>query len=107
MCCGELVEVDLTYELCPHILDSELVNRKYESRYYNEAELWYLLYNTLDSCKDFENMNLNVGDIRPKNILLNDVGKLKLISMYSWPGEMSGLEKVLTGTGEKCYLAPE
>lgn len=101
------MEVDLTYELCPHVLDSELVNRDLNKRYYEEAELWYLLYNTLDSCKDFEYTNLKIGDVRPKNILLTDVGKIKIISRYSWPGEQSGLEKTLSNTGDRCYLAPE
>jgi hypothetical protein len=74
---------------------------------FTEQELWYLLYNVLESCKDFEfreGDEQKIGDIRPKNILLNDMGKIKLINKWSWPGEGSGLEKLLNSTGDKCYV---
>lgn len=95
----------MTFELYQHILDSEIANRRHSSKHFTEEELWYLLYNVLESCKDFEYAeDQKIGDIRPKNILLNDTGKIKLINRWSWPGEVSGLEKLLNATGDKCYL---
>lgn len=99
--------MQLTYELYQHVLDSEIVNRRLSQKHFTEQELWYLLYNVLESCKSFEGAEgdaRKIGDIRPKNILLNDAGKVKLVNRWSWPGEQSGLEKMLSGSGEKCYL---
>ena len=42
---------------------------------------------------------IRIGDIRPKNILLNQNGTIKIITRMSWPGELSGFEKVYNDTG--------
>ena len=43
--------------------------------------------------------DIRIGDVRPKNILLDQNGSIKIITRMSWPGEESGFEKVLRGEG--------
>ena len=65
-----------------------------------------MLYHLLSGANEMEIRDIIIGDVRPKNILLDQNGTIKIISRMSWPGEESGFEKVLRGEGEKCYLAP-
>ena len=90
-----------------YLLDMEIQNRRSQQKYYTEPDLWFMLYHMLDGVKEMEIRDIMVGDIRPKNILLNANGTIKMINRMSWPGEESGLTKVLNQTGDKCYLAPE
>jgi serine/threonine protein kinase len=46
-----------------------------------------------------------LGDIRPKNIFLNEQGKVKVANSISWPLENSNIQKSFDKT--PTYLAPE
>ena len=46
-----------------------------------------------------------VGDIRPKNIFLNESGNVKVGNLYSWPRASTNFTKSLQG--ENTFLAPE
>ena len=47
-----------------------------------------------------------MGDIRPHNILFNEIGELKIIHRFSWPGELSNFEKTRFDN-IPTYLSPE
>lgn len=46
-----------------------------------------------------------LGDIRPKNILLNEIGRIKIPTLHSWPKELNKYQKMIENT--ITYMAPE
>ena len=64
-------------------------------QYFDETELWYLLYNLVEAGTIFEKYNKKIGDIHPNNCLLNEVGQMKVISTFSIPGEITNFEKIV------------
>ena len=47
-----------------------------------------------------------MGDVRPHNVFINMSGQVKVISTYSWPGQLSNYEKFIF-QNEITYLSPE
>ena len=45
-----------------------------------------------------------LGDVRPKNLLLNRTGRIKVPFYHSWPGEINKFQKILDCT--PAYLSP-
>ena len=41
----------------------------------------------------FHRKTEKMGDVRPKNIFVNEDGKVKVATKYSWPREISNYEK--------------
>jgi hypothetical protein len=82
-------------------------NRKYIKRNFEEDEVWYLLWTLANSAAILNaNMVNKIGDVRPHNILFNEIGEIKIINQVSWPFELtntkkSAVELIFT------YLAPE
>lgn len=62
---------------------------------FEEDEIWYLLFVLADSSKRLLDKGHKVGDIRPHNILFNEMGVIKLVNGVSWPNERSNYEKSL------------
>lgn len=54
----------------------------------------------------FHKKGEKLGDIRPKNIFINEEGKIKVATKYSWPREIPNFEKTFFDK-EKSYLSPE
>jgi len=76
------------------------------NKYFEEEELWYLLYSLVCSAQDFKKLDSKIGDVRPYNIFINEEGQIKIANLYSWPYERTNFdrtayEKTLT------YVAPE
>ena len=46
-----------------------------------------------------------LGDVRPRNILLNEFGKIKIPTLRMWPKELNKYQKMIGNT--VTYLAPE
>lgn len=67
--------------------------------------MWYLLYAMIQAKAEALNTNELLGDIRPKNILLNDQGQIKIPTLHSFPLELNKYQKALDNT--ITYLAPE
>lgn len=62
------------------------------------------LLNVLSNAgKAFEPRNGKIGDIRPKNILMNEKGEIKIFCTASAPDETTGLFKAYHNA-EKAYL---
>lgn len=64
-----------------------------------------MLFSLIKAKRQNEERSMILGDIRPKNIFLNEEGSLRVPNRDSWPQERSKLEKSLSD--QKTYLAPE
>jgi hypothetical protein len=70
------------------LLSDEIQNRKGTSgKFFEENELWYLVYTVLSSTYNYHAEERKTGDIRPDNIFINVDGHVKVASVDSWPGE--------------------
>jgi hypothetical protein len=67
--------------------------------------MWYLLYSIVKAKKQNEDHSKVMGDIRPKNIFLNEEGSIKVPNSVTWPYENSKLAKALSNF--VTYLSPE
>lgn len=76
----------MTYEDTAFSLHQEIANRKPSKRTYNEEELMLLLYSLLQGAKEFQRMDMHVGDIRTKNILITKGSDVKMVNVVSFPG---------------------
>lgn len=47
--------------------------------------MWYLLYNIIRAGNKFERINQKIGDVSPHNVIINDDGQIKVISICSIP----------------------
>ena len=94
----------LTYDNFPFALDMEINNRKRLGRYFLEAEMWYLLYNIVRAGHKFEKIKKKVGDVRPYNILINEDGQIKVLSVVSLPNELNNFQKAVEDKNAKVYL---
>ena len=65
-----------------------------------------MLYTLADVGSKFHSYDKKVGDIRPKNICINEDGQMKLMSMNTFPQELDNYQKTFYDK-EKTYLAPE
>jgi len=54
--------------------------------------MWFLLYKLLQILKQFEKMKKRIGNLHPKNILLDEDGQIKLITKYSLMEELDGFQ---------------
>ena len=69
--------------------------------------MWYILYILADVGRHFEMKKIKIGNFHPTNILINIEGKIKMISMYSMPGEKDNFWKVCESQLADVFLAPE
>jgi hypothetical protein len=69
-----------------------------------ENEMWYLLYNIVRAGKEYEKYDRKIGDVQPSNIVINEDGQTKIISMDSWPGQEDNFEKVAASRQNKAFL---
>lgn len=57
--------------------------------------MWYLLYNIVRAGKEYEKHDRKIGDVQPHNIVINEDGQTKIISVDSWPGQQSNYDKIV------------
>lgn len=79
----------------PYTLDQEISKRQTLNQKFTEQELWYLLYQLLIGSSAFQKKRQKSGDIRPRNILINDLGHVNLINVLSFPDEITNYYKSL------------
>jgi hypothetical protein len=65
------------------------------NQYFEETELWYLLYNLIEAGSIFEKKNRKMGDFHPNNCLLNENGQMKIIATCSLPDEVTNYDKII------------
>lgn len=82
---GTAANIQIEFE-CYYIpLSHEISKRCDCEKYLEETEMWYLLFCLAESAVCCQGIGEKIGDINPQNILLNNSGKLKLISRLSVP----------------------
>ncbi len=75
-------------------------------KYFEEEELWYLLYSLVGCAKDFHKVEKKIGDVRPHNIFINEEGQIKIANVFSWPYEKTNFEKTAYENA-LTYISPE
>jgi hypothetical protein len=83
--------IQIYYPSFPYLLTNEIHDRKGRQQFFNEQEMWYLLFSMAKAKKQNEINEQLMGDIRPNNIFLNEEGSIKLPNRDSWPYEKSKL----------------
>lgn len=76
-------------------MHQEIQKRAQSNNYFNESELWYLLYGLVSAASIFKELGSKVGDIQTKNIFLNEEGQIKISNVCSWPSERTNYEKLV------------
>lgn len=89
----------------PYLLIEEIYNRRGLKSRFSETEIWFLLFSLAEARKQAAAVGERLGDIRPKNIFLNEVGNIKVSNSLTWPLEISNLQKSFDKV--PTYLAPE
>lgn len=77
--------MQMTFDFYPYILSEEIQSRVKLNTPFNEQELWYLLYEIVCASKDYERMKIKSGDVRPRNVVINENGQVRLVSRCSFP----------------------
>ena len=98
----------MTYEKFDYLYKSEIVQRKKQSHFYKEQELFFILFRFATGLKEFQLNGKRVGDIRPSQMVITDQKALKMINIASFPWELSSMDKILDkyDTTTKFYLSP-
>jgi len=66
--------------------------------------MWYLLYNLVRTGNKFEKVNKKIGDVTPRNILIDDNGQTKIFSVLSVPDEIDNFSKVVENRTAEVFL---
>ena len=86
----------MTYDDSDFSLHQEVSKRRGKKTPYPEEELTLMLYSLLQGAKEFERMDMRVGDIRTKNIFVTKKSeKIKMVNVVSFPHERTAVEKIL------------
>ena len=56
-----------------------------------------MLYNLVAAKRDFATHSPKLGDIRPRNIFINQGGDIKISNQLSWPSEGTNDQKAFEG----------
>ena len=86
------------------MLKGEIENRLKINRFFEEREIWYLLYNMIRAGNKFERIKKKVGNMHPNSILINDDGQIKIISTCSIPGELDNFEAMVHSHQAQAFL---
>lgn len=77
--------IQLTYDNHPYLLAEEIYNKKGLKGRFTEQEIWGLLLGLAEAHKEAVLVGQLLGDIRPKNIFLNEKGSIRVTNTLSWP----------------------
>lgn len=72
---------------------------------FEETQLWFLLYHLCHGSSAFQKKKQKSGDIRPKNVLIDEKGNIGIVNSLSFPDELTNYYKSLYNK-ERTYLAP-
>jgi serine/threonine protein kinase len=77
-----------------------------EGKFFEEAELWYLVYSVISAGEAFHSAGLKIGDVRPQNVFISPEGQVRVATQVSWPNEQTNYLKTVFEK-ETTYLSPE
>ena len=94
--------IQLCFDDFPHLLSSEIEDRKASRKGFEETELWYLLYSLAQAKAQMNPAFSKVGDLRPHNIFVNEKSQVRVANLLSWPRESTNYSKAFEN--EVTYL---
>lgn len=56
-----------------------------DNKYFEEAELWYLIYSVVTAADCFHSHSNKLGDVRPQNVFISHSGQVQVACQYTWP----------------------
>lgn len=71
---------------------------------FDETELWYLLYNLLEAAFLLEPLSRRIGDIHPRNIVINEKGRIKIIPQALFPNSKTSYQKIIEDKASDVFL---
>lgn len=77
-----------------------------KQQFYSEAELWFMLETIVSTAQFLAQRNKYLGDLRPQNVMISELGMLKLVESGAVFGDKTGFQRAYFNK-EKAYLAPE
>lgn len=75
----------IAYDNYPYLLTEEIYNRKGKKSRFTEVEIWFLLWGLSKARIQAVEVGEHLGDVRPRNIFLNEDGDIKVSNSLSWP----------------------
>lgn len=83
--------------------------RRNEGFFYEESELWHIIASVIAALAFMASHGLTHGDIRPKSLLLNEEGKVKIIPSPIADGAkgINNYMQALMGMDKAKYLSPQ
>lgn len=66
-----------------------------EGKFFEEAELWYLVYSIILAAEAFHSRAEKVGDVRPQNVFISPEGQVRVATQYTWPNEQTNYMKTV------------
>jgi len=76
------------------VLADEIRNRAcLKQKFFDETELWYLIYTLISAGHEFHKNGRKVGDVRPENVFINEDGQVKVATQLTWPSENTNYHK--------------
>lgn len=94
----------MEFEYYKFVLKSEITCRHHTFLFFEETELWYLLYNLLEAAYLLASTGRTLGDVHPMHILLNDKGRVKLIPRVLFPQAPSAFQRVVEDPLSDAFL---
>lgn len=104
-CHSKSLLTQIAYDNYPYLLTEEIYNRKGKKSRFTEVEIWFLLWGLSKARIQAVEVGEHLGDVRPRNIFLNEDGDIKVSNSLSWPLETSNVQKAMDKIA--TYLAPE
>jgi serine/threonine protein kinase len=69
---------------------AELIEERASAgKYFEESELWYVLYALAEVGYYCRAQGHRVGDLRPENVLMNKDGQIKVLTFLSFPNDLN------------------
>jgi serine/threonine protein kinase len=85
----------VTYPHYQYLLSDYIARCSGEDILYEKEKIWYLLYQLTEAASIFHSRGEKVGDIRPRNIFLNNFERIKVGNTLSWPHETTNYAKAI------------
>ena len=89
------------------VLKCEITDRFHSRMPFEETELWYLLYNLLEAAYLMEPLRRKIGDLHPKNIVVNEKGRIKVVPSALFPASPDNYQQIVADRVSDVFLAPE
>lgn len=98
------IAFQIVYPKFEFVLSSEIKNRNNLNKYFDETEVWYVLYNLVRAGNKFELLKQKIGDIHPNNILINEDGQTAIISRLSLPDQPDNFHRYIEDRKAEVFL---